>query len=191
MRARKMSFLFILSLATLSFIADGMSSECVHATQILYNQTQAFDITIDQASGPVPISFDYIPDTTGLLDIEYHLIIDTEGEGHVTIYNSSGNHVLDYDASIFPMADIGTIAAPTQIQLLFGPVSPAGGTLDFSLSSYDHFSRQYLPFHLNSLSLQVTTTSSPVPEPGTVGLMGIGLLGLVAFRRARRHKHTN
>jgi PEP-CTERM motif len=41
---------------------------------------------------------------------------------------------------------------------------------------------------LNYADMTFVTTVSPVPEPSTLGLIGLGLLGLGAMRRRRQHR---
>ena len=56
------------------------------------------------------------------------------------------------------------------------------GLLDVTLSSTGG------DFYFGSSKLTVTGDSAPVPEPSTLLLMGIGLLGLVGYSRKRSKK---
>jgi hypothetical protein len=107
-------------------------------------------------------TFFYDDRTMGVLGFE-----DLD-EGIDTILN-----VLDISGTPFSTYDLKSSLGPISDPLVFGSGNftgpTSGGTLSFTTNS-------------TNASFQAVTTSSSVPEPGTLGLILIGALGLRALR---------
>jgi hypothetical protein len=96
-----------------------------------------------------------------------------DGPGLVVNVNDPPD-TLALSSSLIPASDL---LAPSSFGLTFTNVSPVLAIAGTTLA----------PF---SATFAGDASATPIPEPSTLAVMGLGLLGLVASRRPRRGPHT-
>ncbi len=154
-------------------------------------------------AAPITLTFD-TPDTLGQYESDYNLLFETSGivDGELLpVHTSSTGPIIinfledivggisfDFnpdghttDFRYYYRDDFGVLR--TEIYLL--GASPMNYTIDFGSETVEkiRFGGQWLQFMAVD---NFTFTRDPVPEPGTMALVGIGVIGLALFKKVRR-----
>lgn len=161
---------------TISFVAGGDPTDPCLQSPASYCTNAAGVVTL-AGSSPVGDATTFsgtFNGTTATWDFGA-LIMTISGEGAVQVFpTDTANGLL----SSTPPTTL-TLSSTTLASLGFGSFSLTDPTIGFILADFN--------FPDNSGAFVLTQPATGVPEPGTVGLIGLGLLaGAVWKRRARR-----
>jgi len=95
----------------------------------------------------------------------------------LSVSNSTPGESVTFTSNVIPADELG---APDGFSLSFADVAPAARTTPLGCSGTPGCTIR--PF---TSSVSGTASASEVPEPATLGLLGVGLLGIAALRRRR------
>ncbi len=144
------------------------------------------DVFIDIISAGGPQTWDFVLDTTTGNVYEVNIdLASTNPNDYIMsdVYYSSGYREL-HPVEVNPAAFIGDAVGGFTVD------GPAGGSLSFTnISGIEiGFEDFYLGFAPDCANDVVYEFIDPVPEPSTVLLLGLGLLGVLAVGRKRMKK---
>lgn len=141
-----------------------------------------FDFHITVEDGGVAGDANYLFDL--FYDFDPGVDTDESNLGRVGPIPSGGTGGTFEDSWNLGMAFLA-VASPGLTPPAFGPFDPnAAGEYSFGIRAYNANAAE-----IGEIGINVET--SPVPEPGSVAMLGVGMLGLAAMARRRRAARRN